>query len=398
MGVLVKNGFSLRPRELSEFEKYGFHEPSSNKKLDGFTALAAILLDAPMAAISIVDADKIWYVSKYGIEKEYVSKEEGICAFDGDSGELFFVEDALQSERLKNHPMVAGQSGVRFYAGVPLVNGEGKRLGSLCVMDHRPKPFTNEQRRLLELVAGLLLQALEEEYRHRNELEVRNQMILSTVHDLKNPLAVIPLLGQMIKDNKDDPAMVLKLAVKIQEASLRLSRSIEEFLSKAGEQEGVRQKAAFCKVNMKKLVKEVVRDNKPLAARKKQLIHFRSEDDCEVLGERKKLKEMLDNLLSNAIKYSFTSKNIWIELAPQNGMVQIKVRDEGVGLSTADLNKLYRPFTTLSSRPTAGEHSSGLGLSIVKRVVEEHKGRIGAVSAGRAMGTTFTVELPLAKT
>src|SRR5690554_4674126 len=82
MGVLVKNGLSLGQEGISEFEKYGFHEPASNKKLDGFTALAAILLDAPMAAISIVDADKIWYISKYGIEKEYVSKEEGICIFN----------------------------------------------------------------------------------------------------------------------------------------------------------------------------------------------------------------------------------------------------------------------------------------------------------------------------
>lgn len=395
MGVLVKNRLSSGQEEISEFEKYGFHEPASNKKLDGFTALAAILLDAPMAAISIVDADKIWYVSKYGIEKEYISKVEGICSFN-DSSNLFFVEDTLKSECLKTHPMVAGETQVRFYAQVPLVNEEGRRLGSLCVMDHRPKPFTNEHRRLLELVADLLMQALEEEYRHRNELEVRNQMILTTVHDLKNPLAVIPLLGQMIKDNKEDPEMVLKLAVKIQEASLRLSRSIEEFLSKAGEREAAVQSAPLRLVNMKQLVKEVVRDNKPMAARKKQLIHFRAEDECQVLGDRKKLKEMFDNLLSNAIKYSFTSKNIWIELASQNEMALLKVRDEGVGLSTGDLNKLYRPFTTLSSRPTGGEHSSGLGLSIVKRVVEEHKGRIRAISAGHAMGTTFTVELPLA--
>ena len=397
MGVLVKNGLSLGQEGISEFEKYGFHEPASNKKLDGFTALAAILLDAPMAAISIVDADKIWYISKYGIEKEYVSKEEGICIFNGDTDKLFFVEDTMAVECLRNHPMVVGQTGIRFYAGVPLVNEGGKRLGSLCVMDHRPKPFTGEQRRLLELVAGLLMQALEEEYRHRNELEVRNQMILTTVHDLKNPLAVIPLLGQMIKDNKEDPEMVLKLATKIQEASLRLSKSIEEFLSKAGEQEVAAQKTPLRIVNMKQLVKEVVRDNKPLAARKKQLIHFRSEKDCEVLGDRKKLKEMLDNLLSNAIKYSFTSKSIWIELTAQNKVALLKVRDEGVGLSTGDLNKLYRPFTTLSARPTGGEHSSGLGLSIVKRVVEEHKGRIRAVSAGRSLGTTFIVELPLAE-
>src|SRR5690554_6394214 len=397
MGVLVKNGFSLRREEITDFEKYGFHEPASNKKLDGYTALAAILLEAPMAAISIVDTDKIWYVSKYGIEQEYVNKEEGICVFNEDCDKLFFVEDTLKAENLKNHPMVAGETGVRFYAGVPLVNEEGKRLGSLCVMDHNPRPFTSEQRRLLELVAGLLMQALEEEYRHRNELEVRNQMILSTVHDLKNPLAVIPLLGQMIKDHKEDPEMVLKLAIKIQQASMRLSRSIEEFLSNAGEQEVALQKTPMCKVGMQKLIKEVVRDNKPLAARKKQLIHFRSEGECEVLGCRKKLKEILDNLLSNAIKYSFTSQNIWIELRVQNEMALLKVRDEGVGLSTGDLHQLYLPSTTLSARSTAGEHSSGLGLSIVKRVVEEHKGRIGVVSAGHAMGTTFTVELPLAE-
>ncbi len=103
---------------------------------------------------------------------------------------------------------------------------------------------------------------------------------------------------------------------------------------------------------------------------------------------------MVDNIISNAIKYSPRNATIHVELTSNSTQVLLKVKDEGQGLSAGDLAKLFGQFQKLSSVPTEGESSTGLGLHIAKHIVDLHKGRIWAESEGKNKGTTFFVELP----
>jgi signal transduction histidine kinase len=103
--------------------------------------------------------------------------------------------------------------------------------------------------------------------------------------------------------------------------------------------------------------------------------------------------EIFDNLVSNAVKYSPQGRNIYVRVARQAENVLIAVQDEGPGLSEDDKAKLFGKFTRLSARPTAGEHSTGLGLSIVKRMVEAMNGKVWCESE-LGKGATFIVELP----
>jgi signal transduction histidine kinase len=105
--------------------------------------------------------------------------------------------------------------------------------------------------------------------------------------------------------------------------------------------------------------------------------------------------EVLDNLISNAVKYSPQGKNIYIRLNISNEAVAVEVQDEGPGLSDEDKKHLFGKFARLSARPTAGEHSTGLGLSIVKRMVEAMNGRVWCESE-LGKGAKFCVELPKA--
>jgi signal transduction histidine kinase len=107
---------------------------------------------------------------------------------------------------------------------------------------------------------------------------------------------------------------------------------------------------------------------------------------------------MLDNLISNAIKYSPTGKTIWLrtQAVPEKKRVLFEVRDEGLGFTEDDKSKMFGKFQRLSARPTAGESSTGLGLSIVKQIVELHGGAVYAHSEGRNKGAVFIVELPQA--
>jgi signal transduction histidine kinase len=132
----------------------------------------------------------------------------------------------------------------------------------------------------------------------------------------------------------------------------------------------------------------------PQAEAKLQRIHASAEDGCLVEGDEDWLRQVLENLLGNAIKYSPPRRSIFLSVARAGGSVRVEVRDEGPGLTEDDRAKIFGRFQRLSARPTGGESSTGLGLSIVKQLVERHHGRVWAESPGRGQGSSFLVELP----
>lgn len=104
------------------------------------------------------------------------------------------------------------------------------------------------------------------------------------------------------------------------------------------------------------------------------------------------MTEAVQNLLSNAVKYSPLGKQIFLRIARLDASVRVEVQDEGPGLTAEDKSKLFGKFTRLSAKPTGGEHSTGLGLSIVKRLVEAMNGTVWCESE-RGQGATFIIEL-----
>mgnify|MGYP006194251891 CR=1 FL=1 len=150
-------------------------------------------------------------------------------------------------------------------------------------------------------------------------------------------------------------------------------------------------------VNLTSLVTGVVNSNAALAKNKEQQLNLSIEKDCMVYADPRKLTEIVDNLINNAIKYSPLGTAIHVQVKVKEEFGVIEVRDEGPGLTRDDKKNLYRRFTSLSAQPTGGENSTGLGLSIVKNLVDAHRGFIHATSDGPGTGSTFTVELPLSE-
>jgi signal transduction histidine kinase len=112
-----------------------------------------------------------------------------------------------------------------------------------------------------------------------------------------------------------------------------------------------------------------------------------------VFADRQAVVQILDNLISNAVKYSPYGKQVFLRVLSTTQLVRVEVQDEGEGISEEDMTKLFGKFTRLSARPTGGEHSTGLGLSIVKKMVEAMRGRVWCESVS-GQGATFIVELP----
>jgi signal transduction histidine kinase len=144
------------------------------------------------------------------------------------------------------------------------------------------------------------------------------------------------------------------------------------------------------------IVDSVILGNIVQANMKSQKLNFKYDSDPIINADPIKIGEAIDNLVSNAIKYSPKDTTIEINVGVKSDKAIFAVKDQGPGLTDEEQKRVFEKFAKLSARPTGGETSTGLGLSICKKLIELHGGKIYAESEGLGKGSTFRVELPLA--
>lgn len=134
---------------------------------DDITALASSICGTPIALISLVDQDRQWFKSRYGLEALQTSREVAFCSHAiNDPGQVMEVEDATQDWRFKDNPLVTAAPDIRFYAGAPIVTDDGFALGTVCVIDRRARSLNDGQRAALRSLANLVVSLLEHEKEH----------------------------------------------------------------------------------------------------------------------------------------------------------------------------------------------------------------------------------------
>ena len=387
---------SFEEKRLAVLRKYEILDTPPDVALDGLTKLASRLFQVPVALVSLVDSERIWFKSRYGFEEQEIVREQGFCATAILGNEPYFVEDASGDPLAMTNSLVTGDQGIRFYAGVPLRTKEGFNLGTFCIMDRVSQSFSSDKQEILQILAELVLDQLELRMEARIAVKHQHQILNTTAHDLKNPLSIMPLLADMIMHHKHDPKAIDDIALQIKDAGRRMAGVIHDLLETAREEAG-RVELRLQSVDLGALVQGVVNTNSALAKNKEQALYLEIANDCTVYADPRRLTEIVDNLINNAIKYSPFGKNIYVQIKVAGDYAILEIKDEGPGLTRDDMKNLYRRFTSLSSRPTGGENSTGLGLSIVKNLVNAHHGKITAKSDGPGKGTTFTVELPLSE-
>jgi len=224
----------------------------------------------------------------------------------------------------------------------------------------------------------------------------KNEILGTVAHDLKNPLGVIlgrtEMLTELISAGSPKESVTAQVE-HIRDATRRLTSMVDHLISDAMADAfdiTIRREA----VDIAGLVSEVVDANQPLAANKQQAITVSAPPDFVTMCDADRIREAIDNLISNAIKYSPIGGKITVVVSHEQNNTVIRIADEGAGLSPEDLGRLFGRFQRLSAKPTAGESSTGLGLSIVKRIIDMHGGQVMANSGGPGQGSTFTVILP----
>ena len=223
----------------------------------------------------------------------------------------------------------------------------------------------------------------------------KNEMLAIAAHDLKNPVASISGMAGLVAEKLDTwpQERVRSRLFGIQQLADRLQRIVGNLLDSNALESG-QFALQFEVVEIDAVLAELVQSWDARLHDKDQAVAW-FPSALSVRADRQALWQVLDNLLSNAAKYSPQHSAIGISVALRDGQIEVRITDRGPGIAAHEMDKLFRKFSRLSAVPTGGEHATGLGLSIVKRLVEAMHGS-AACQSQLGHGATFIVLLPAA--
>ena len=226
-----------------------------------------------------------------------------------------------------------------------------------------------------------------------NDLNSEKQLIIGVVsHDLKGPFnrifALIQLLNLSNKNLTEEQKEYVGRIHQIAVDGLNMVRNLLD--TRKLEDRGIDM--TLEPIQLEPFVDAFVKNYRTVAEEKKIELVFQSPSDINVIADRLFLNRVLDNLLSNAVKFSVPNKKVTVSIDKKDDQVHLCVKDEGPGISEEDQKRLYQKFQRLSAKPTGGESSTGLGLSIVKALTEKMGGTIKCESNGEE-GAKFIVSL-----
>ena len=174
---------AAQPRELSRLAallRYEILDTPEESAFDDFTALAAQMCDTPIALISLVDDRRQWFKSRVGLDVSETPRDISFCTYTITGEQIFEVPDALQDPRFRDNPLVQGDPHIRFYAGTPLTSPDGHNLGTLCVIDRKPRRLSSEQRETLERLGRQVIRLFEQHllaHRHAEQAALQQAIL-----------------------------------------------------------------------------------------------------------------------------------------------------------------------------------------------------------------------------
>ncbi|MBR9998521.1 MAG: GAF domain-containing protein [Cyclobacteriaceae bacterium] len=388
------------------------------------------LMDAPVLGIGILNRDKDSVDFPYLLKN---GKNVGLKSIPFEDEQSLAIKSIRENREIIIHNITAEDEGKYLELHLPGISDDSysvvflplfynnKPLGVLTVQSFKPDSYTeyhlnilrnlatytkialenahayekiqDQKEKLTQANQNISLQktAIEESNKKLQELnQEKNNIIGIVAHDLKNPLTSALTMVTILKNENNNLNQDQKLCIEIIEKSVvRMNDMISRLLDIKKIEDKI-IKLRLEKVNLEQIIHDVNKNLLNEINRKK--IHF------SVFAEELYAKvdpdyavQVFENLLSNAIKFSPPEKNVTVKLLKNNGKARAEIIDEGPGLTEDDKKKVFGKFQRLSARPTGGEQSTGLGLSIVKKYVEAMHGKVWCESE-YGKGANFIVE------
>ncbi|KAB1067419.1 GAF domain-containing sensor histidine kinase [Tamlana haliotis] len=376
--------------------KYQLLDTLPEESYDNITALMAYICEVPISLVSLLDRDRNYLKSHHGVPFNESPRDLSFCghAINSDAA-ITIIEDSRKDERFFDNPLVTDHLAV-FYAGVPLINSDGYKLGTLCVYDTKPRQLTEKQQNALIVMAKQVVSLFEERFQNIKLIQMQGRLqeryealkkFASIVsHDLKSPMANIISLTELLesKNNTGLDEESLQYLRYIKTSSNALKDYIDG-LFKFYDTDDILEGE-----NEVLIVQDVI-DELKLITNLDQSAAFRVEGSCEcVITNKSALLQVLVNLVTNAIKYNPKDKNeIYIAFSENNSEYQFVVRDNGNGIPETHIEKIFDLFSVVGTKDKYGNIGTGIGLATVKKIIESLGGSI-SVTSKLNVGTTFT--------
>jgi signal transduction histidine kinase len=247
-------------------------------------------------------------------------------------------------------------------------------------------------------------QALELEIRERKRMEDalqeaerrRDEFLATLAHELRNPLAPIRNAAEIMKVADSDPARMAAARALIERQIAHLVRLIDDLLDVSRITRG-RFELRTHDIDLVSAVDAAIEITRPVIDRKRHDLHVRVTGPAIVNGDLTRLAQVVSTLIDNSATYSDPGSSIEVSLAPEGAEAVIRVRDQGIGIAPELLPWVFDMFARPSPAYVGARSGLGIGLTLVKRLVELHGGNVEAHSEGRNRGSTFAVRLPLAR-
>ncbi len=392
------------PQRLAALREYDILDSLPEPAYDAITRLASQICGTPISLITLVDQQRQWFKSNLGLDTQETPRNEAFCAHAIlDPNSPLIVEDARLDERFMDNPITIGDPHVVFYAGIPLVTPGGYPMGTLCVIDRKPKQLTTEQLQSLRDLSYqvVLLLELRKQYIQANQAREEKARFLSTMsHEIRNALSpIIGCSGLLAMEGLTTQQQEL---VDILEFSSNTLQSLLNDVLDFSKLEAGKMYLEEIPFSLKGLIDKIIRIHQPMTRQKNLLLNatFSSEIPDQVVGDPTRLNQIISNLLTNAIKFTETG-GVTIEVhSQQETEDQVTVRfdiiDTGIGIPEASLKSVFEEFSQASLDTSRKFKGTGLGLAIVHLLVSLYNSRI-FVESELGAGTRFYFDIVFSK-
>ena len=357
-------------------------------EFDRLTELASELLGIPTCLISLVTGEAQNFKGACGLPTSVATTRStplshSLCKQTVISSEVLKVENALTDPRVSDNPVIEA-IGLRAYLGFPLINSSGLILGAFCLIDYAPRKWTDWEIDSVRNFAALAVTLIE-----YSTKQSRTAAALDVIaHDIRSPLSGISLSTAMLREHAETIPEKLHGLIDGIESSTQDALVLIDNFSELDEEKS----ETVC--DDPSAVIETVVERLQLQAEKKGTDVIISKGELKTLAiSNTELEQILENLLSNALKYAPPKTSVWVSFVAEENGGYFKVRDEGPGFSESDRKRMFQRYSRLSAKPTGDESSTGIGLSIAKRLAEQNGGTLELVSPP-GEGAEFVLSFP----
>ena len=380
-----------------------------DKILEEIITSATTLVGTNMGTLLLYDCEKddLYTVASGGFTNEYLNFVRRIPLSDGICGRTvlerrrFIIEDIEADPLFTSYLPIARLGGYRAICSTPLLTQSGDIMGAIVVYFREPHTPSDRELHLLDLYVPQASQVIYNTrlYREiREENRRKDEFLAILAHELRNPLAPIRNSLEIIRlQDLDNP--VLHRSIEVIERQTRyMTRLLDDLLDISRITRG---KVTLQKeiLDLSTVVNRAVETSRPLIeARQHQLLVSLPEEPVRLEADPLRLEQILVNLLNNAAKYTEPGGRIWLSAHQEGGEIVLRVKDTGIGISQDMLSRIFDLFIQVDQSLTRIQGGLGIGLTLVRSLVEMHEGKVQAFSAGLGQGSEFVVRLPTLKT